>query len=140
LKVLHGDRRDRINRAEPEPPEAEVACPKWLSPEARAVWARLAPGLVQRGILTVWDVDLFARFCALEVFNRLALEDVQQRGILVAGRNRARVKNPALQVVRDTGAELRALAARFGLTPSDRSQLRAPEAPGGKKAAQRLLS
>jgi hypothetical protein len=31
LKVLHGDRTDRINRAEPIPPEREVIAPEELS-------------------------------------------------------------------------------------------------------------
>lgn len=117
-----------------------MRCPGWLSAEAKANWRRLAPGLIRRRLLTVWDQDLFARFCALEVINRQALEEIAKWGVLVAGRYKgSRIKNPALQIVRDTGAELRALSARFGFSPADRSQLRAPEAPNAKGAA-RLLS
>jgi hypothetical protein len=31
LRVLHGDRADRINADEPEPPEDEIRCPDWAS-------------------------------------------------------------------------------------------------------------
>jgi len=44
LKVLHGDRPDRINHAEPIPPENEVTAPEDLSDDARAAWDQLAPG------------------------------------------------------------------------------------------------
>lgn len=44
LRILHGDRKDRINDGEPVPPEAEVACPDWASDPARAIWERLLGG------------------------------------------------------------------------------------------------
>lgn len=44
LKVVHGDRSDRINHDEPLLSEGEVNPPAELSDDARAVWVRLAPG------------------------------------------------------------------------------------------------
>lgn len=139
LRVLHGDKKSRINHEEPVPPEAPVTCPSWLSAKAKAVWRRLAPSLIARGVLTPWDADMFARFCVLEVLNRQALEDVEKRGTLVAGRHKGeKVKNPSVQIARDTGAQLLAIAGRFGLTPSDRSQVK--PAKGQGSGASRLLS
>lgn len=44
-RIPHGDRADRINADEPEPPDDDVRCPDWASEDARAIWQRLAPGL-----------------------------------------------------------------------------------------------
>ncbi|MFI7118590.1 hypothetical protein [Amycolatopsis sp. NPDC049868] len=57
--MLHGDRPDRIDHAEPIPPENEVIAPVNPSDDARAAWDRLAPGLIGVGVVTVWDVDAF---------------------------------------------------------------------------------
>lgn len=43
LRVLHGDRKDRINDAEPQPAEGEVTAPEELSDDARAIWDQLPP-------------------------------------------------------------------------------------------------
>jgi hypothetical protein len=49
FKVLHGDRSDRINRKEAH---GRSQPPTELSDDARAVWDRLAPGLVAVGVIT----------------------------------------------------------------------------------------
>lgn len=144
LRVLHGDRKDRINTNEPKPRDNAVTCPDWLSTKAKNVWLRLAPDLIDKGVLTFWDVDQFARYCALTVINREALEDVQENGVKVDGftpsGHPTKVKNPSLQVARDTATELRALAGKFGLTPSDRASLNVEAPRNGNGGASRLLT
>lgn len=63
LRVLHGDRKDRTNDQEPVPPEGEVAPSEETSPDARAVWERLARSLIACGVLTSWGVDAFWMTC-----------------------------------------------------------------------------
>ena len=63
LRILHGDRKDRINDAEPIPPNGKIECPDWASAYAREIWARLAPGPESRGVLTTWDTDAFLVLC-----------------------------------------------------------------------------
>ncbi len=43
LRILHGDRKDRINTHEPVPPAEAVTPSDWLSDKARAIWEWLAP-------------------------------------------------------------------------------------------------
>lgn len=43
LRILHGDRGDRINDRESVPPTQEIACPEWASDGAREIWARSHP-------------------------------------------------------------------------------------------------
>jgi hypothetical protein len=37
LRILHGDRKDRINTSEPVPPTSEITSPDWLSDKARGI-------------------------------------------------------------------------------------------------------
>jgi P27 family predicted phage terminase small subunit len=140
LKVLHGDRPDRINHAEPIPPENEVTAPEELSDDARAAWDRLAPGLISVGVLTAWDVDAFVVVCEALARYKQATKLVNGSALLVQGPN-GFVKNPALIVQREAETTFAQYGARFGLTPSDRSQLKV-DAPGAAKgpSAERLLS
>ena len=150
LRVLHGDREDRINRDEPIPDASEVLAPQWLPEPAREVWDSLAPDLIRKGVLTPWDVDSFADFCAVVVVNRRALADVTANGTTITVISRsapdgtvvyATTKNPAWQVAKESSVLITTLGGRFGLNPSDRSQLRVEGGkPDAGQGADRLLS
>lgn len=107
--------------------------PDYLDAEARIVWDRLAPSLAARGMLTAWDVDLFAAYCTAVVHHRRAVRSVNDTAVLLKTPAGA-VKHPALQVVRDQLALMAQVGGRFGLTPEDRSQVVSPtdtETPRG---------
>ena len=62
LRVLHGD---RMPPREPVPQSAvtgAVVKPP-LSPGASEEWDRIAPEMIRLGVLTEWDVGLFAEWC-----------------------------------------------------------------------------
>jgi P27 family predicted phage terminase small subunit len=129
LAVARGETRpSRVNLNAPDPPAGSVSPPEYLDLDALGVWRRLAPSLEVRGILTRWDVDAFAAYCTAVVHHRRAVDAVNRAGIIV-GRGAQAHKHPALQVVRDQAALLVTLGGRFGLTPSDRSSIKLPEAP-----------
>jgi len=148
LRVLHGDRKDRINTAEPIPSAGEVAPPQWLSAEAVAVWECYAPDLEAKGVLTPWDVEAFACWCDAVVRRRRAAQALAEQGEVVElpvfNKNGELTghrlgKNPWTLVLNEADAQVQRYGARFGLTPSDRSQL----SIGGEKdglGAERLLS
>lgn len=108
------------------PPLDELDPPSYLDLDAVAVWHRLAPSLADAGILTAWDVDAFAVFVSAVVAHQRAMKHVNERGVMVKQRS-SYVKNPALQVARDSAATIATYAARFGLTPADRARLRLEE-------------
>jgi P27 family predicted phage terminase small subunit len=114
LKVLHGDRDDRINHDEPQP-AVDVAPPFALTKAARAVWDRLAPDMQRKGVLTAWDVDLFAELCEAVVRLRTARRG-SKRKPESGGVSPMREYSSALDMVVK-------LSSRFGMTPSDRSKL-----------------
>ena len=101
-----------------------------MSPGGAALWKQWAPGLAARGSLDALDVPAFVEVCETLAMAEQARLLVQRAGVLVKG-ERGVVKNPALQAWRDLAIRGWALAARFPLTPLDRSRLNfgQPEAP-----------
>jgi P27 family predicted phage terminase small subunit len=141
LRILHGDRKDRINTNEPVPPTSEITGPDWLSDKARAIWDRLAPSLTARKVLTSWDADAFAVLCEALARYATATQLVNGSALLVPGPG-GLVPNPALKVQADAERVFLTYAARFGLTPSDRQAIKAEVGADGDSAggAERLLS
>jgi len=140
LRVLRGDRADRINTDEPRPSAGVVEPPSWLTQRAKYVWAKLGPDLQARCVLTPWDVEAFAAFCDAAVRRRDAVAELRKTGAVmelpVFNKNGERTgerigKSPWTLVLNEADAQFRYYAARFGLTPSDRAQLRMGEAPNG---------
>lgn len=149
LKILHGEREDRINRDEPLPGQSDVVAPEWIvqldedssgeHETALGVWSRLAPDLERTGVLTPWDVDQLAVFCDAVVRHREATRAVQHHGILIEGQKGNEVRNPAIQVARDYADLMVKVGSRFGLTPGDRADLKI-EREASHGGADRLLS
>jgi P27 family predicted phage terminase small subunit len=148
LKVLHGDRKDRINTDEPQPDTGEILPPQWLSDAALDVWDQFAGDLEAKRVLTPWDTEAFANWCDAVARRRAAAEHVEEEGAVVeipvfnkngdlTGHRRA--KNPWLMALDAADAQVQRYGARFGLTPSDRAQLKIPN-QGDGKSAERLLS
>lgn len=148
LRVLHGDRKDRINTAEPQPAAADVLPPDWLSDDALEVWDGLAGDLESKGVLTAWDTEAFANWCDAVARRRDAAVHVAEEGAVIEqpvyNKNGEQTgvrlsKSPWLLALDAADAQVQRYGARFGLTPSDRAQLKI----GGKDdgmGAERLLS
>lgn len=133
LKVLKGTRLDRVNLEEPQPGDKKPEIPSWLSRRARTIWRSLAPDLERVGVLTHWDAEAFARYCDLTIRLREAVKALDDEGTVVTVyaadeegvlRPIRSQRNPRVGVWQAMAAEHNRLAARFGLTPSDRSQIR----------------
>jgi P27 family predicted phage terminase small subunit len=133
IKGVHKHNPDRVNRSEPVPAADVVAPPVWLSEEARQLWDQLAPDLERQGVLKPWDCEEFGVWCDAAARRREAA------GMLTTGQSVTRepvmsksgelvghklVRNPWTLVLKDTTDTLLRFGARFGLTPSDRSQLK----------------
>jgi P27 family predicted phage terminase small subunit len=141
LKLVKGTRKSRINHAEPIPSAVEVVCPSWLGAEARALWEALAPELQERDVLTAWDAEHFGIWCDAAARRREASAMLDEQGSVIetpvfdrngrlTGHRLAR--NPWVLVLKDTTDTMLRYGARFGLTPSDRSQLKVgPARPSG---------
>jgi P27 family predicted phage terminase small subunit len=146
VRLLHGDRKDRINLDEPMPSLGSVECPEWLSADAKSIWTGLAPDLHRQGLLTGWDVEAFANFCDAAARRRRAAAHLEAEGEVVSlpAMDHGRVvgtrvaPNPWAAILVAADTQVQRYAARFGLTPSDRGQLRVD--PVGREPGWDLLS
>lgn len=145
LKVLHGERPDRINHDEPPAPDGMPVPPYDLSDETQEVWDYTVEQLRVMGIASTADRDTLAAYCEAVVTWRYAVRTLRrggERGLLLrTQKGDAFMRNPLLQVQRDAAAAIRAYAQEFGLTPSARSEIHT----GGRKSSgdlgpERLLS
>lgn len=133
IKGVHKHNPDRVNRNEPVPGTGEVVVPDWLAEEARTVWDHYAPDLERQGVLRAWDVEHFAMWCDLAAKRRRITAEIDRLGMVVeapvldkAGELVGTVikRNPATLVEKSLTDSMARIGARFGLTPSDRSQLK----------------
>ena len=135
LKLLRGERHlTRINEDEPQPREALPEPPQDLDAEVAEVWRETVRELAVMRIAFACDAPSLRAYCEAVVVHRKASRLVAQSAILVKGANGGWVRNPALQIQRDSAQTIRAFAQEFGLTPSARSSIKATEAAGGGAA------
>lgn len=140
LRVLHGDRKDRINTSEPTPPAGVPEAPEELSDEVRAVWDYTVAQLAVMETATPADRDALVCYCEAVVTHRKASRLLARSNVLVKGRNgQELVRNPVVQVQRDAASTIRGFAQEFGLTPSARSEISMGERRRDA-GAERLLS
>lgn len=141
LKILEGEREDRVNRAEPvpEPQVGALEPPVEMTAEAREIWDRLTPDLIAKKVLTTWDLDQFVVFCdAVATYHEC--KGLMGRVYLETGAAGGVIKSPYWQIMRDCQSIMTQIGSRFGLTPSDRQSLTIDAAEGSSAGAERLLS
>ena len=130
LKVLHGEKKSRINRSEPQPRPLPVPdAPDWMSDEAKELWASLMPDLEAMGTLKISDWPALASLCETWArFKRVIVLAAKSPPIYKRGEDGDGqpifVKNPLYAQARDATSELRGMLREFGLTPSARSGLK----------------
>jgi P27 family predicted phage terminase small subunit len=124
LRLLDGTATADEAEREVKPDATEVVRrPAWLKGEGEKLWRKLAPSLRRKGLLDVWNADVFAIWCN-EVGNYIsAARIVNDTAILARGHRNVLRKNPALSVQRDSVPAIRLLGAEFGLTPAARAGL-----------------
>lgn len=125
LKKLEGNPGKRpLNDLEPLPQVTMLRCPNWLETEAKREWRRLAPVLIGAGILTSADAVPFAGYCQAYARWREAEEQVSRLGMVYKEKDTERVRpNPYIAIARAAFAEVKSLAAEFGLTPANRTAI-----------------
>lgn len=123
LRVLHGDRKDRINVNEPNARDALPEAPA-LSDEAQRVWDFTLGEIAHMGIARSPDRDSLAAYCEAVAVHRRASAMLSHTKLLIEGQKGNLVRNPMVQMQRDAAMVIKAFAAEFGLTPRARSEIR----------------
>ena len=121
---------------DPDPPKDDAT----FTPEMRDVWDRVVEELRVMHMLAGADEDLIYAYCVTTVNYRDAVRLVNSTGLVMRGRDGNVVKNPAVQFVRDFGAQLRVLGNEFGFSPAARVGLSTKEKPSAGAGAERYLS
>jgi P27 family predicted phage terminase small subunit len=126
LKIARGNPAKRAIRPEPEPEQLEQLPepPAILGAAAAAEWRRLAPLLMQLGLLTKVDLPMFTAFCATYGKWFEAEEQLRQGG-----------QSTWQRISESASKEMRQYATEFGLTPASRTRL---AGFGGDKPASKF--
>lgn len=141
LRLVRGDKANRINLDEPQAKEGIPQCPVDAAPAVHEVWDYTVDQLKHMNILTMADRDTLYAYCEAVVLHRIACQILATEGIMLEGLHGGLVKNPAHQIQRDSAAQIRSLAGEFGLTPSSRSTIKMhTNDTGAGQGAARLLS
>jgi len=141
LRLLHGDRPARTNQDEPQPEQGDPDCPDAASREVREIWDYTLEQLIVMGVATKADRDALLCYCEAVVTHRRASAILAKSQVLVPGTLAGSiVRNPALQVQRDSAAVVRAFAREFGFTPAARSEIRTGSTRSDATGADRFLT
>lgn len=112
--------------------------PTWLSKEAKAEWRRIVKVCARyEGWLRQVDRAALTAYCVAWATFQEAAMDVSERGALVPARssadeNRAMVKNPSTQVMRDASASMRNWCRELGFTPDARGKINIGDVAGAQ--------
>jgi P27 family predicted phage terminase small subunit len=127
MKKLEGCRTDRINQNEPQPKRGKVKCPRWLMPEAKKEWKRIAGELEALRLLTEIDRAAFIGYCQSWAKYLRAEKLLREDGPLVTNEKGNLVANPAMWISSNSLKHMLKFAAEFGLTPSSRGRISIPQ-------------
>ena len=124
IKELEGNPGKRpLNTKEPKPVKKAPSCPKWLEPEAKKEWRRLAKQMEQIGILTEVDMAAFAGYCQAYARWKEAEEFITQHGSIVKTPSGYWQQVPQVSIAQTYLKIMNRFAEQFGLTPSSRSRI-----------------
>ena len=132
IKELEGNPGKRpLNKSEPKPTKKAPACPKWLEPEAKKEWRRLAKQMEQLGVLTEVDMAAVAGYCQAYARWKEAEEFITQHGTIVNTPSGYWQQVPQVSIAQTYLKIMNRFAEQFGLTPSSRSRIIAEDSNSG---------
>ena len=124
LKVLEGNPGKRkLNDNEPRPDKKAPSCPKWLEPEAKKEWRRLAKKMEQMGVLTEVDMAAFAGYCQAYARWKEAEEFISQHGSIFQTPSGYVQQVPQVSIAQQNLKIMQSFCSEFGLTPATRSRI-----------------
>ena len=124
IKELEGNPGHRpLNEQEPKPSKKAPPCPKWLEPEAKKEWRRLAKQMESEGVLTDIDMAAFASYCQAYARWKEAEEFLTQHGTVVQTPSGYWQQLPQVSIAQTYNKIMTKIATEFGLTPSSRSRI-----------------
>ena len=131
IKELEGNPGKRaLNDKEPKPQKKAPPCPKWLEPEAKKEWRRLAKKMEALGVLTEVDMAAFAGYCQAYARWKEAEEFISKHGSILKTASGYIQQIPQVSIAQQNLKQMRNFCSELGLTPSARSRLNITNAGG----------
>lgn len=128
LKLIQGNPgKRRLPTNEPVPRMGAPSMPRWLTVEARREWRYIVRELSAMGLLAKTDRALLAAYCECVAEYVACVQDVQKNGRYYETEKGYQGPSPALSHSVKMAQLLMQLSTRFGLSPSDRAKLAAPQ-------------
>jgi P27 family predicted phage terminase small subunit len=146
LRILRGDRKDRINTLEPQAPAARVEeMPDYLTGYAVKKWQELFPLLNQVAVLTESDREALGRYCDLYRYWREVRQVIIEQGntypvLNDKGEVKFIAQRPEVAIHRSLVQQLRQLESDFGLNPTSRAGLKVTNATKEKDPLDEFLT
>ena len=106
-----------------DPRKKAPSCPKWLEPEAKKEWRRLAKKMELMGVLTEVDMAAFAGYCQAYARWKEAEEFITQHGTIVKTPSGYWQQVPQVSIAQTYLKVMNRFAEQFGLTPASRSRI-----------------
>ncbi len=127
-------RASRASRNELAPKPGVPDRPNWLDAEGRREWDKVVPQLEALGVLATIDAAMLADYCSAQALAVKATRIYQRQGPQVTV-NGQKQRHPMIKVAQEARAQARLFAGEFGLSPSSRSRISAPDKDEGLAAA-----
>ena len=126
LKKLKGNPGRRpINESEPQFSTDMPQCPEWLGDTGRAVWAQYVEVLSSvKGLLTAADGGMLSLLCEAWEDLHDARAEIAREGATCVSEKGGCYPHPAVGRKNSAAARIKAISAKFGLSPSDRVGLK----------------
>ena len=129
LKILRGNPgKRRIKAEEPVPPSDGIEMPAYLGEVAQRRWSVMLPLLQAVRVMTRADIEALARYCDtyewwLATRAKLKADGDTYPILNDKGEVKYVAQRPEVSIAHKLAAQLHALEADFGLTPSSRTKL-----------------
>ena len=116
-----------INEKEPTPKlvSADLKPPKYLPKKAVEKWNELFPMLRNCGILSIGDVELFARYCDLFAYLCAMRDDIKKNGYTIVSAQGTVLQNPSMSNYRAICEQMLKIEIQLGMTPASRTKIQA---------------
>lgn len=122
LKVLHGDRKDRMNPGEPKPRGELGEPPEYLDDDAREGWSWLALELEGMKVLTSAEGPILTLFSVAYSRWVKANRAVEEDGMTTLGQFGLK-PHPMLAASDKAHAQMVKILGQLGMTPASRSSI-----------------
>jgi P27 family predicted phage terminase small subunit len=123
LKVLRGERRDRVNALAPIPSEGVPRPPRGMPTEQRRAFRAIVAELAGMGVRCRPDVLVLEQLAGMVVHNHRAAAELERAGAWGPTARGGTSTTGPWRVYRDSEREIHRLSAELGLTPSARNRV-----------------